>query len=143
MPQFDFTFYTGQIFWFTICFLSLYFSVKFVIMPRLKSIIDARRSVIDQDIRETKELKLKINEIKTKEIEITSNSNANYQSKIDSTIFEIQSKRDQMISSIKLAIDESNKKSQKDINEFLNKSQNNTQFAIEKIADIIRKKIIN
>jgi hypothetical protein len=48
-----------------------------------------------------------------------------------------------MISSIKLAIDESNKKSQKDINEFLNKSQNNTQFAIEKIADIIRKKIIN
>jgi hypothetical protein len=112
-------------------------------MPRLKSIIDARRSVIDQDIRETKELKLKINEIKTKEIEIISNSNANYQSKIDSTIFEIQSKRDQMISSIKLAIDESNKKSQKDINEFLNKSQNNTQFAIEKIADIIRKKIIN
>ena len=143
MPQFDFTFYTGQIFWFTICFLSLYFSVKYLIMPRLKAILDARKLVIDENLRESKELKFKIDEIKTKEIEVISNSNMNYQSKIDNTIFEIQSKRDQMISSIKLAIDESNKKSQNEINEFLSKSQNNTQFAIEKIADIIRKKIIN
>ena len=49
MPQFNFATFTGQIFWLIICFGILYYCISRIIIPRIFSIVDARRQRIKID----------------------------------------------------------------------------------------------
>src|SRR3989338_3733239 len=63
MPQFDFTTYSSQIFWFLLCFITLYLTTYFVILPRIRDIIAKRRETVDSDILSAKTFDVQIQKI--------------------------------------------------------------------------------
>jgi F-type H+-transporting ATPase subunit b len=65
MPQFDFTTYSSQIFWFSICFAILYLAVYFIITPRVQEIFDNRKKIIDGDLSSASKINHEIDSLHT------------------------------------------------------------------------------
>ena len=65
MPQFDFTTYSSQIFWFSICFAILYLAVHFIITPRVRDILNTRKKIIDGDLSEASKINHEIDSLKS------------------------------------------------------------------------------
>jgi F-type H+-transporting ATPase subunit b len=143
MPQFDFTTYLSQLFWFSICFAVLYFFVNFIILPRIKSIIDTRNNLIDTDnsiaIEHEKNAKF-INEEAEKNIQI---ANAEYISKLDEINKTAQIKREKSLEKLSQEINLKVEKSRLEIKDFIENSQKNNLKTIQELTQIIKNKILN
>jgi F-type H+-transporting ATPase subunit b len=57
MPQLDILTFPSQIFWLFVTFFALFLLVRYVIMPRMDQILDARWERQDNNIQRTSELK--------------------------------------------------------------------------------------
>ena len=143
MPQFDFTTYSSQIFWFSICFAILYLAVYFIITPRVQEILDNRKKIIDGDISSAKKINHEIDSLKALAQKNNQKSNSVYHNKIESTIQKISHTRQEAIESLKKKIEENSKKSRKQLQELVLQSQKNSGKIIDEIAKNIKSKIIN
>jgi F-type H+-transporting ATPase subunit b len=143
MPQFDFTTYLSQLFWFSICFAILYFFVAFIILPRIKAIISARFNIIDTDNSIALELENNSKSI-NKEAEITlQKANAEYISKIDEITKISLENRDKSLEKLKKEIDIKVQNSRQEIKKFIENSQNNNFKIINELEQLIKNKITN
>ena len=59
MPQLDPKYWASQAFWLIIIFLSIYFLIAKIFIPKIKGNIDAREDKIRKDLEEAKFLKKK------------------------------------------------------------------------------------
>jgi len=143
MPQFDFTTYLSQLFWFSICFAILYFFVAFIILPRIKAIISARFNIIDTDNSIALELENNSKSI-NEEAEITlQKANAEYISKIDEITKISLENRDKSLEKLKKEIDIKVQNSRQEIKKFIENSQNNNFKIINELEQLIKNKITN
>lgn len=53
MPQLDVTTYSSQLFWLVICFVTLYWAIARVTIPKIASVLDARQHRIDETLKTT------------------------------------------------------------------------------------------
>jgi len=143
MPQFDFTTYTSQIFWFAICFFILYFAVNYLITPRIKSILEHRKKIITTDLSSTADLKTQIEELKSLNLKINQDSAQKYHQKIEATTQKIQQHRQDTITNLKKTLEENSKKSQQQLQDLIIKSQQQSVAVIDEIAKFIKSKILN
>lgn len=63
MPQLDLSSYISQIFWFIVCFSSLYFVVSIFIAPKMDKVLNKRKSIIDKHINNANKLKEEANKL--------------------------------------------------------------------------------
>jgi len=54
MPQFDVTFFPSEIFWTLVSFALLFALLKWLVMPRMAAILDARTRAIEEEIEAAK-----------------------------------------------------------------------------------------
>ena len=78
MPQLDFIHYPSQIFWFVLCFIALYLSAHFVILPRIRAIISRRHDLIENDKSLAEELEKQIELINNQAQENLQKANREY-----------------------------------------------------------------
>ncbi|HEY1796983.1 MAG TPA: hypothetical protein VGG57_12785 [Stellaceae bacterium] len=57
MPQLDFTTFAPQLFWLLVTFVVLYGLMKWVAVPRVGRVIDARRDKLEGDLNRAARLK--------------------------------------------------------------------------------------
>ncbi len=143
MPQFDFTTYSSQIFWFSICFAILYLAVYFIITPRVQEILDNRKKIINGDLSSASKINHEIDSLHTLIQKNSQESNSLYHDKIESTLKKISHTRQEAIENLKKTIDENSKKSRKELQELVIKSQRNSGEIINEIAKNIKSKILN
>ena len=141
MPQFDFSTYSSQIFWFSICFAILYYFTSKIILPRIKNILGDRRNVIDTDISFAKRLEDKIADLQLKADSLRKSANQEYQSKIDEAVKVSAKRREEMIAQLKEKIDQNTEKSKKEIAAFIANTKNKSDAAIKDLTQIIKQKI--
>lgn len=143
MPQFDFTTYSSQIFWFAICFIVLYLFVSLSIAPRLKAIIDQRKKIINDDLQISQNLETKILEIKQLINKNNQESSNLYHNKINLTVEEIKKNREEKISNLKKNIEETAKNSRIQLQNFIAESQISSSSVVDQLVKNIKSKIIN
>ena len=143
MPQFDFTTYSSQIFWFAICFIVLYLFVSLFIAPRLKAIIDQRKKIINDDLQISQNLETKILEIKQLINKNNQESSNLYHNKINLTVEEIKKNREEKISNLKKNIEETAKNSRIQLQNFIAESQISSSSVVDQLVKNIKSKIIN
>ena len=73
MPQLDPTWYASQAFWMLLTFCAMFLMMWRFVMPSMRATVDARRSRIENDIRETERLKKEAENL-LKELEEAQNS---------------------------------------------------------------------
>lgn len=143
MPQFDFTTYSSQIFWFSICFAILYFAMNFVILPRIKNIISERKNLIDSDVLSAEKLDDQITEIQTKTDILRKEANKKYQSKLEESTRDAMKQREKMIEEFKTKIDDISKKSRLELKSFVEKSNTQSESVIQSLVQTIKAKIFS
>ena len=62
MPQFDFASFAPQLIWLAITFITLYFVMSRIALPRIANVIEERRDRIANDLDQAEQLKLKTEE---------------------------------------------------------------------------------
>jgi len=141
MPQFDFTTYLSQIFWFGLCFAILFLSAHYLILPRIREIIEKRSKLIETDQNLASEISIKTEEI-NKEAEMNlQQANLQYQNKIAEILKTNQQIRDKKISELKENLEQKVNKSRAEIKEFIENSKTNNTKIINSIIEIIKNKI--
>ncbi len=143
MPQFDFSNYSSQIFWLSLCFATLYFFMSRKILPRIRDILKERENLINSNLNLAKELDNKISEIQFQAEELRKNANQKYQSKLDETSKAAAVKREQMINDLKSKIEQNTEKSRKEIKDFIEKNRSNSENAIKDLIQMIKTKIFS
>jgi F-type H+-transporting ATPase subunit b len=143
MPQFDYTTYASQIFWFIICFSILYLTVYFVIIPRLSHIINTRAKIISSNNAIAEELQQEITKISQESKQLRTKAQNSYQESINQAIKEINKNRENSLVTIKTEINILQKEAQKKIQEFFKQSFVQNQQQITDIANLIKNKIFS
>lgn len=143
MPQFDFTTYSSQIFWFSICFALLYLTMHCVVLPRIRNIISERKNVIDSDVTSAEELDSQITVIRVKTDILRKDAAQKYQAKLEETTREAMKQREKMIEELKEKIDDISKKSRQELKSFVEKSQAQSESAIQNLVQTIKAKIFS
>lgn len=143
LPQFDYTTYSSQVFWFLICFAILYFVISKIVTPRISQIIENRANIINSDKSAAEELDEKILQIELKNAELLKNANDKYQQRIESVIKETATEKEKMLSDLKSKIDDMNQKSRQEIKDFVAQSQSRIEKSIQDLTNEINKKILN
>ena len=90
MPQLDFIHYPSQIFWFVLCFIALYLSAHFVILPRIRAIISRRHDLIESDKSLAEEIEKQIELVNNEAQENLQKANREYLKKIEEITKESQ-----------------------------------------------------
>ncbi len=142
MPQFDFTTYLSQIFWFGICFATLFLSAHFLILPRIRQIIEKRSQLIETDQNLASEISIKTDEINKEAEENLRQANLQYQNKIAEILKENQRIRDIKITELKENLEKKISKSREEIKEFIENSKTTNTKIINSTIEIIKNKII-
>ncbi|OFW80702.1 MAG: hypothetical protein A2887_05780 [Alphaproteobacteria bacterium RIFCSPLOWO2_01_FULL_40_26] len=143
MPQFDFTTYSSQIFWFLLCFITLYLTTYFVILPRIRDIIAKRRETVDSDILSAKTFDVQIEEIHGTTTKLRKEAQEKYQSRIEEIARNQAKEREKSIEELKEKIDEMTKKSRQEIKDFTAKAQAQGIAAVQNLVHLIKAKISN
>lgn len=141
MPQFDFTTYLSQIFWFGICFVLLFLSAHYLILPRIREILEKRANLIETDQNLASEITIKTNEI-NKEAELNlQQANSQYHNKIAEILKINQQIRDKEITKLKDNLESKVAKSREEIKDFIESSKANNTKIINSFIEIIKNKI--
>lgn len=143
MPQLDFIHYPSQIFWFGLCFIVLYLSAHFIILPRIHSIISKRNNLIENDKSLAEEIDLQINSINNEAEENLQKANREYLQKIEDITKKSHQERDKSIAELKQKIETKVKESRFEIKKFIDDSKASNTKLIQDLAQIIKNKIIN
>lgn len=143
MPQFDFSTYLSQIFWFSICFILLYLFISLIILPRIKSIFELRSTIISQDNKAFEKLDQEIHKIRQESDDITRNAEAQYKSLLEKSVKEAALNREKSLEEFKENSEKIIKDSQKNLQKLVDDSQKNNELAAKKLAELIDKKILN
>ncbi len=143
MPQFDFTTFTAQIFWFALCFGILYIASAKIILPRISDIINSRKNTVDSDKNLAIKLDEEIEKLNSKSLELRQNSASNYQVKIEEALKNSAKEREKNIEELKNKIEEMNKKSRQDLQNFLENSKTQSAKLIQDLTQKIKTKILN
>ena len=143
MPQLDLTTYSSQIFWFLLCFIALYVTAAYVILPRIAAIIKNRKNIIDADLASAKELDDKIYELEASTDKLRKEANAKYQVKLEEAAKSAAKSREKMIEDLKEKIDKNIKKSHQELKDLIAKSQAQSEVAIKNLTQQIEQKLTN
>ena len=143
MPQFDFSTYNPQIFWFTLCFAALYLSVSFVILPRIRDIIASRKSVVDSDKSIVKKLEKQIADLKNHAEKLQQQASGNYEEKMDEASRRISNDRELALNNLKKDLEEKTKKSRQELKSLIEKSENQAVSATQSLVQNIKTKILS
>ncbi len=143
MPQFDFSTYNPQIFWFALCFASLYLAASFVILPRIRNIIAARKTVVDSDKANSRKLEKQISNLRHEAERVQQEASGNYEDKMDEISRQAAKERDQALINLKSALDEAGKKSRSELKSLLEKSEVQATAVIQGLVQNIKTKILN
>ncbi len=143
MPQFDFTTYSSQIFWFLICFVTLYATVRIIILPRIRNIIAARKNIIDSDKSSAHKLETQIEELHSKTMILRQEAARKYQSQIEEVSRETLKQRDKSMEDLKIKVEEMTERSRNQLKLFLENSKNQTAQAVQNLVQNIKTKILN
>lgn len=142
MPQFDYSTYSSQIFWFLICFTILFFVSRAVILPRIKNILEERNKIIESNKLQSFEIENDIEKLNSKIKLIKSEASSKHQKIIEEAILQANKDREIKINEVKNKIDELNKKSNKEISSLLKEHEKNSKDIINEIIKTIKNKII-
>lgn len=143
MPQLDFSTYSSQIFWFLICFAILYYFAHFIILPRIKEIIENRDNTIQKDENLAKELDSEISNLNKKSENLKSEAGQNYKLQIEKVVKNAKENKENSLQELKDKIEEMTQNSRKEIKEFVEKSKLNSEKAAKELQEIIKNKIVN
>ena len=143
MPQFDFTTYSSQLFWFLICFAILYLAVSTIILPRIREIIAVRKNLIDSDNSATRQLDLQIEELHSKTMVLRQEAHQKYQVQIEEVSRNAMKQREKSLEELKEKIEVMTKKSQNELKSFVENSKSQSAQAIQNLVQTIKTKILN
>jgi F-type H+-transporting ATPase subunit b len=143
MPQFDFTTYASQVFWFLLCFTALYLTIYFVIVPRLTTIINTRSNIINLNTATAQELQIKIDNLNNQSKLMRIEAQTSYQINIANASKQIAGERDLAITKLKNEIAVANKDLQKKIQNFIKDSAEQNQQQIQSLAQFIKNQILS
>jgi F0F1-type ATP synthase membrane subunit b/b' len=143
MPQLDFIHYPAQIFWFGLCFIALYLSAHFVILPRIRSIISRRNDLIENDKSLAEELEKQIELINNQAQENLQKANREYSQKIEEITKESHLQRDKSMVELKNKIEVKVKETRGQIKKFIDDSKASNSKVIQDLTQIIKNKITN
>lgn len=126
MPQLDPTWYASQAFWMLLTFCAMFLMMWRFVMPSMRATVDARRSRIENDIRETERLKKEAanllkeleeaqNSVRTKTQEIFSQAQQEAQSLLRQTEEEFNTRLSARISEKEQALETAQKAAFADI----------------------------
>lgn len=141
MPQFDFTTYSSQIFWFSICFALLYFFVGKIILPRIHGIINERKTVVDSDLALAKDLDSKLENIQNKTNSLRNEASKGYNSKLEEAAKNATKERDRMVEELKEKLDNSAQKSRQEIKSFIEQSKVKSDASVAALVQSMKEKI--
>jgi F-type H+-transporting ATPase subunit b len=143
MPQLDFIHYPSQIFWFVICFIILYLSSHFIILPRVRSIISRRHDLIENDKNLAEEINKQIDLINNEGQENLQKANNEYLKKIEEITKKSHRERDKSMMELKHQIELKVKESRGEIKKFVDNSKISNLAIIQNLTQIIKNKITN
>ncbi len=143
MPQFDITNFSSQIFWFALCFITLYIATSKIILPRIQAIIAARKNIVDADKISAEALNSQLEVLSEKTTNLRQKSSTEYQAKIDETLKSLALEKDKTLEELKIKIEEMNKKSRQDLQNFFENSKAQSAKLIQDLAQKIKSKILN
>ncbi len=143
MPQLDFIHYPSQIFWFVLCFIVLYLSAHFVIIPRIRAIISRRNDLIENDKSLAEEIEKQIELINNQAQENLQKANREYLQKIEEITKESHQKRDKSMAELKNITELKIKESRREIKKFVDNSKISNSALIQNLTQIIKNKITN
>ncbi len=143
MPQFDFTKFSSQIFWFSICFAVLYYFVCKIILPRIHAIIGDRKTIIDADLSEADAIEERLREIQIKTADLRRRASTEYQTKLDLAIKHSAKERERVLTELKNKIDDMIQKSNREIRDFVDGSNARNGSAISDLVKQISAKIFD
>jgi F-type H+-transporting ATPase subunit b len=143
MPQLDITTYSSQIFWFFLCFITLYLFTSCVILPRIRNIQKNRKSVIDADLSAAADLDEKIYQLQMKTDALRKDAASKYQVKLEEVSKDAAKQREKLIEELKEKIDEITQKSRAELKEFIAKSDAQSEIEIKSLSQKIREKFFN
>jgi F-type H+-transporting ATPase subunit b len=143
MPQFDISTFSSQIFWFALCFITLYLAVSKIILPRITAIIAARKNIVDADKLSAHRLDVQIDELTSKTIDLRQNAGTNYQHKIDEALKKAAAEKEKNIEALKEKIEAMNKTSREELKSFLENSKTKSATTIQNLVQAIKTKILN
>lgn len=104
MPQLDFNTYTSQIFWLIISFLILYFFIKNIAIPGLRSVDIKRQEFIGNDIQRASTLTKEADDIKQLVAVKFSKTKQNINKIIEDKIHELESDAIEKITALELEL---------------------------------------
>ncbi len=143
MPQLDITTYGAQIFWFLLCFATLYIFSSRIILPRIRNILKDRKAVIDADLSLATALDDKIYELHLKTESLRKDASTKYQTKLDEVAKNAATQREKMIEGLKEKIEKITDKSRSELKDFIAKSRADSEVAIKNLSQKIKEKIFN
>jgi len=143
MPQFDISTFSSQIFWFALCFITLYLAVSKIILPRITAIIAARKNIVDADKLSAHRLDVQIDELTSKTIDLRQHAGTNYQNKIDEALKKAAAEKEKNIEALKEKIEAMNKTSREELKSFLENSKTKSAATIQNLVQAIKTKILN
>ena len=141
MPQLDFTTYSSQIFWFSICFALLYFFVGKIILPRIYNIINERKTAVDSDLALAKDLDNRLENIQIKTNSLRDNASKGYNSKLEEASKTAIKERDRMVEELKEKLDQSAQKSRQEIKSFIEQSKTKSDATVIALVQSMKEKI--
>lgn len=141
MPQLDVSQYGSQLFWFLLCFATLYIFASRIILPRIRKILKDRKAVVDSDLSLAAELDDKISELHTKTENLKKDANQKYQTKLEEVAKNAAAKRELLITELKEKIEKTTEKSRRELKDFIAKSRAESDVAIKNLSQKIKEKL--
>ncbi len=141
MPQFDFTTYGSQIFWFALCFAILYFFLANVIIPRVRAIVEDRKTTIDGDVDFAKSLEASIDDLKVRASNSLKEAAIRHKMALDIAVKDSVIAREKALHDLKDKSDKMAEKSKQEIANMIKNSQEKNKEAVNDLIASIEKKI--
>ncbi len=142
MPQFDLTHYQSQIFWFSLCFATLYFFASTIILPRITKILQNRNNVINADLSSVDALDKKIDQLQIETENLRKKATKKYQSKLEEVAKNAAKQREEMIEEFKEKFEKITHNSRQELKKFVEQSNLQSEFAAKDLAQKISTKLL-
>ncbi len=143
MPQLDLTTYSSQVFWFALCFITLYLTAWRVILPRISAIINNRKNIIDADLALAKDLDDKIYAIESATDQLRKEATKKYQQQLEEASRAATKQREQMIEDLKTKIDQDLQQSKQQLKDLIEKSRQQSEVAIKNLTQQVANKLLS